>query len=228
MSKRKFRKQKSSNADRSSKNIPLDEETFSHRFARALVKPDIRHGSIAFQLLEKYKHDDCVEPPTLSDFTDAYVERGKQAVAGDLAFASQMLAQQAATLDVIFTQMALRMSMTLGKNMPATETYARIALRAQSNSRATLEALAKLHQPREQTVRHVHVNEGGQAVIANQFHHHPAGGNQNEPCVEQPLTTGAGATGASPALSRPNSIGPALPVASHKRGQTLSDARRQG
>lgn len=33
--------------------------------------------------------------------------------------------------------------------------------------RATLEALAKLDQPREQTVRHVHVdNRGGQAVIA--------------------------------------------------------------
>lgn len=38
--------------------------------------------------------------------------------------------------------------------------------------RATLEALAKLHQPREQTVKHVHVNEGGRAIVADQIHQH--------------------------------------------------------
>lgn len=39
----------------------------------------------------------------------------------------------------------------------------------------TLEALAKLHHPRKRTVRHVHVNEGGQAVIVDKFHHHTGG-----------------------------------------------------
>lgn len=68
----------------------------------------------------------------------------------------------------------------------ATETYARIAMKAQAQSRATLETLAKLHQPREQTVRHVHVNDGGQAVIADQLHHHggaaKCGSKQTIPC----------------------------------------------
>ncbi|OYU35259.1 MAG: hypothetical protein CFE35_09710 [Novosphingobium sp. PASSN1] len=42
--------------------------------------------------------------------------------------------------------------------------YMRLALKAQAACRSTLEALARLHQPREQTVKHVHVSEGGQAV----------------------------------------------------------------
>ena len=41
-------------------------------------------------------------------------------------------------------------------------------MKAQSNCRTTLEALAKLHQPREQTVRHIHVNDGGKAIVADQ------------------------------------------------------------
>ncbi len=51
----------------------------------------------------------------------------------------------------------------------------RLALKVKANSRATLETLAKLHQPREQTVRHVHVNEGGQAVVADNFHNYAGG-----------------------------------------------------
>jgi hypothetical protein len=38
-----------------------------------------------------------------------------------------------------------------------------------------LEALAKLHQPREQTVKHVHVNEGGQTVVTDHFRHQQPG-----------------------------------------------------
>lgn len=60
--------------------------------------------------------------------------------------------------------------MNLGEYPQAMERYTRLALKAQGNCRATLEALAKLHQPREQTVKHVHVNEGGQAVVADHFH----------------------------------------------------------
>ena len=50
--------------------------------------------------------------------------------------------------------------------------------------------LARLHQPREQTVRHVHVSEGGQAVIADQFHHH-GGSGENAKSVKQSHATGA-------------------------------------
>lgn len=107
--------------------------------------------------------------PGAGDYADAVQERANSAADGDLAFASRMLAAQAVTLDTIFTEMARRMALNMGEYLGATETYGRIAMKAQAQSRATLEALAKLHQPREQTVRHVHVNEGGQAAAANQI-----------------------------------------------------------
>jgi hypothetical protein len=38
-----------------------------------------------------------------------------------------------------------------------------------------LDTLAKLRQPREQTMRHVRVKEGGRAIVADEFHKHAGG-----------------------------------------------------
>lgn len=111
----------------------------------------------------------------------------------------------------------------MGDYINATERYGRLALKAQSNCRSTLETLAKLHQPREQTVRHVHVNEGGQAVIADQFHHHD-GGIKNAESDEQSHTTGA--TGQSPAMLGADPFGNGVPIPGGEREAALSDARR--
>lgn len=141
---------------------------------------------------------------------------------------SRMPAEQAITLDMIFSEMAQRMASNIGEYLLAMEIYSRIALKAQANSRATLEALAKLHQPREQTVRHVHVNEGGQAVIADEFHHHQTGGLENGESIEQPHATGTGAAGAGPALPCPDPIGEGLPIPSGEGWEAVPDARREG
>lgn len=166
-------------------------------------------------------------PLGAGDYADAIDARSEAAANGDIAFASKMLTAQAITLDNIFTELARRMAANMGEYLSATETYARIALKAQTQSRAALEALAKLHQPREQTVRHVHVNEGGQAVIADEFHSH-TGGHRNAESTEQPLTPGTGAAGSGTALPCPDPLGPALPVTSGEGKQTVQDARRQG
>ena len=105
--------------------------------------------------------------PGFGDYAAAFREKEVESERGDLRTASRILAAQAVTLDLIFTKMARHMAVNMGEFLAPTETYARIALKAQAQSRATLEALAKLHKPREQTVCHVHVNEGGQAVIAD-------------------------------------------------------------
>ena len=105
----------------------------------------------------------------------------------------------------------------MSEYLDAAERYGRLAMKAQGNCRATLEALAKLHQPREQTVRHVHVNEGGQAVVADQFHHH-LGASENGKSVKQSDATGA--AGVCAALPRPDAQGDGLPVASRERQTT--------
>lgn len=193
--------------------------------ARAMIAPDFHHGQAAAQLFHAQLKDSGFAPG-LGDYADAVTGYADKAAKGDMAFASRMLAAQAVTLDSIFAEMARRMALNMGEYLGATETYARIAMKAQAGSRQAIETLAKLHQPREQTVRHVHVNEGGQAVIADEFHHH-TGGRENGQSGGQPHATGTGDPGASPALPCPDPIGPAVPIPCGEGKSPLPDARRQ-
>jgi hypothetical protein len=191
--------------------------------AHAFLSPDTRHAVAVMQVLKP--HFGKVEgAPGIGDYAEAIRARGDSATKGQLAFVSNSLAAQAVTLDTIFTEMARRMALNMGDYLGATETYARIALRAQAQSRATLETLAKLHQPREQTVRHVHVNEGGQAVIADQFHHHEGGSGENGKSVKQSDATGPSC--GSAALPCPDALGNGMPVPSRQRQAQMQDARR--
>ena len=159
----------------------------------------------------------------LMDLADLIDRRAEFAASGNLGFASAMLAAQATTLDTMFTELARRSALNLGQYIEAGERYARLAFKAQANCRATLEALAKLHQPREQTVRHVHVNEGGHAIVADNFHHH-TGGAANAENAEQSHATGG--AGGSPALPCQDALGDIMPGAGGSRPTTMSDARR--
>lgn len=165
--------------------------------AKDLLEPAVRHGHLASRLHKALlRGTDNNESPDLSNFYVGLLLETKKAEAGDVSIASRLLVAQAISLDSIFTEMARRASYNMREYPQAMEIFMRLALKAQAGSRATLAELAKLHQPREQTVRHVHVNEGGQAVIANQFHHHPGG--QDAESGEQPHAIKTGAAGKLP------------------------------
>jgi hypothetical protein len=201
--------------------VPQKEDEREHlATARAVIAPDFRHGVTVAQIMKPQMGTSDFAPGA-GDYADAIQERADAAAKGDLAFASRMLAAQAMTLDTIFSEMARRMALNMSEYLGATETYGRIAMRAQAQSRATLEALAKLHQPREQTVKHVHVNEGGQAVVADHFH---AGGEENGKTIEQSHATGSAPR--SPALPGPDPLGNGMPIPSRERETALQDARR--
>ena len=102
------------------------------------------------------------------------------------------------------------------------ERFALLALKTQGNCRATLETLAKLHQPREQMVRHVHVNEGGRAVVADQFHHNTRG-SENGETLKQSHATGAPSLGA--ALPCPDPFALGMPIDGWREA-AMTDARR--
>lgn len=152
--------------------------------SRAMVAPYLRHGVIAHAVTKKMFGTLPTGQPQFDDYSTAIKAQAEAAVKGDLTAASEMLASQAVSLDMLFAELARRATTNMGDFPQATERYARLAFKAQSNCRATLEALAKLHQPREQTVRHVHVNEGGQAIVADQFHQH-TGGAENAKTIKQ-------------------------------------------
>lgn len=201
------------------------DETGAQAMARKLLDPAFKNAAASAGFLDKMLGG--VEKPGVTDYADNLIAKADKAASGDLAMASRMLATQAVTLDAMFAELARRCAMNMGDYINASERYGRLALKAQSNCRATLEALAKLHQPREQTVRHVHVNEGGQAVIADQFYHH-AGGHRNAESAEQPHAARTGAAGSGPAMLGHDEAGNGLPVPGNQGREAMPDARRQG
>ncbi len=191
---------------------------------RVQHEPTLRHAHITQEFAASFMQYNG-GAPTLVDHMAVMGAALDRAESGDPGLASRTLAAQAVSLDAIFTELARRASVCTLNHPEAADRFMRLALKAQSNSRATLEALVKMHQPREQTVRHVHVNEGGQAVIADQFHHH-AGGQENGFIAEQPHTTGTGAVGDGSALLGLDAQGDALPVPGDQGGEAMSHARR--
>lgn len=112
----------------------------------------------------------------------------------------------------------------MGQDIGATESCMRLGLKAQAQCRATIEALDSLTSRRVQTVKHVHVNEGGQAIVAAQFHQH-TGGKENGNSAEQPHA--AGTAGESPALPSPDALGQAVPIPGGERQSPVLNARWQ-
>jgi len=161
------------------------------------------------------------------DTTELYLsldEKLKAAGAGDLSHQKAILAAQADALNSIFTEMARRSAANMGQYIGATESYMRLGLKAQAQCRATIEALDSLTSGRVQTVKHVHVNDGGQAIVADQFHQH-TGGKENGQSAEQPHATGP--AGESPALPSPDALGQAVPIPGIEGQSPVPHARRQ-
>lgn len=192
--------------------------------ARVMVSPWVRHGSLGHAVTAK-AFGTLPGDPQFDEFAKAMKAKAKAANEGDLRIATELLIAQALSLDSMFAELARRSTVNFGDYPLAAERYARLAFRAQANSRAAIEALAKLHQPREQTVRHVHVNEGGQAVIADSIHHH-GGGKENAESNEQPHATKAAGT-STPLLGQ-DAQGDGLPISSGEGQPAMPDARRQG
>lgn len=82
------------------------------------------------------------------DHLDALQAQIKQTQQGDLSGVEAMLVTQAHALDAIFTGLATQASEYAEKYPRATDTYLRLALKAQAQCRATLEALAEIKNPR--------------------------------------------------------------------------------
>lgn len=197
------------------------EETGAQAMARKLLDPAFKNAAASAGFLDKMLGG--IEKPGVTDYADDMIAKAGKAASGDLAMASRILATQAVTLDAMFAELARRCAMNMGDYINASERYGRLALKAQSNCRTTLAALAKLHQPREQTVRHVHVNEGGQAVVADHFHNH-TGAAENGKSVKQSNATGT--AGASASLPCPDAGGNGVPISSGEGQAAMQDARR--
>lgn len=189
--------------------------------ARQLAEVALDPAAHALTVTEKFNRGGFGE----RGLTESYAvlsEQLKEARDSDLSHYRSLLAGQAIALNSIFTELSRRAALNMREFLPATETYMRLALKAQAQSRATIEALERLLNGREQTVRHVHVdNRGGQAVIAENVHNR---GEGNGKTGDQSHATGA--VGECAALPGAHPQGNGMPVPGGQREEPLQDARR--
>ena len=73
---------------------------------------------------------------SLTELVASLRDQGEAVNRGDLAAAERMLSAQAVALNAVFSEMARRAALNMGTNLGATEAYMRLALKAQSQSRA--------------------------------------------------------------------------------------------
>lgn len=101
---------------------------------------------------------------TLTDMVESLQEQGQAVNRGDLSIAERMLNSQTVALNAIFGEMARRAALNMGQHLGATETYLRLALKAQSQCRATLETLAVIKNPPMVFTKQMNVANGPQQV----------------------------------------------------------------
>lgn len=196
-------------------------ESNEQTYARVTLDPVIRHACNAMNYASQVFGK--TGQPSIMESAEALQDIVAKAEAGDLQMVSRLLASQAYSLDTMFSELSRRSLINMGEYIDASERYMRLALKAQTACRSTLEALARLHQPREQIVKHVNVNRGGQAVVADQFHQH-RGEGKNEKSDEQSHATGA--TGESSQMFGKDTEGNGVPITGRKGAKKMSNARR--
>ena len=89
---------------------------------------------------------------------------GRAVKAGDLAGVEAVLAAQVVALNMIFGELARRAAMNMGKHLDAMDRYLRLAMKAQSQCRATAETLAVMKQGPAVYARQANIAHGPQQV----------------------------------------------------------------
>jgi hypothetical protein len=93
--------------------------------------------------------------------------QGESVNSGDLSTLERTLTAQALSLNAIFGELARIAHCNLFKVPDVAERYLRLALKAQGQSRATVETLATIKNPPVVFARQANINNGGQQQVNN-------------------------------------------------------------
>lgn len=197
-----------------------DDEKIGRTLARVTLDPQTRHAGLAMSFGSQMFGDRL--KPEIAESSAVMGEEIGRALKGDLSLATRIHTSQAISLDALFTEMARRSGNNMGQYPEAAERYMRLALKAQAACRSTLDALARLHQPREQTVKHVHLNRGAQAIVAEHFHQNTGGGENGKSTEQSHATVSLGQRAALPSS---DALGHSVPIPGGERQAKVPDAR---
>jgi hypothetical protein len=130
--------------------------------AELVTAGDVTNAATALHFVHGYMGE-----LSLTHMVKSLKDCGELVNAGDMKAAERMLNGQAIALNAIFAEMARRAHMNMGSHLGATESYLRLALKAQSQSRATLETLAAIKNPPVVYAKQANINNGGQQQVNN-------------------------------------------------------------
>ena len=117
----------------------------------------------------------------LKDMVMALQSQVDEVQRGDVKCAESMLVSQCVTLNAIFAEMARRAALNMNDNIQATESYMRMALKAQNQARSTLETLFALKNPTLVIAKQANFTTGHQQVNNVMHIDARAGEIQNQP-----------------------------------------------
>jgi hypothetical protein len=100
----------------------------------------------------------------LKDMVMALQSQVDEVQKGDMGHMESMLVSQCVTLNSIFAEMARRAALNMNNNLHATESYMRMALKAQNQARSTLETLFALKNPPLVIAKQANFSTGHQQV----------------------------------------------------------------
>ena len=130
------------NKDSSKTAQPKKQEKLDKATLQYLTSPELSNGVVMERMVGK-----LVTDLTLTDFIEANVKRGKAVNDGDLSEVERMLVGQAHALQAMFMSLLNRAQSQ--EYLKQYSTYMGLALKAQAQSRATIQALTELKYPRQ-------------------------------------------------------------------------------
>jgi hypothetical protein len=148
------------------------DETKADALARKVIMPSVT-GAVTMQAFKKNFGE--IDLMSLIEATQVQIQAVQD---GDMNRAEAMLITQAHTLDAIFNTLARRA--ITSELMPHLEAYLRLALKSQSQCRATLETLAAIKNP-QPTAFIKQQNIGVNQQVNNDAAPHAHGKIKNQP-----------------------------------------------
>lgn len=100
----------------------------------------------------------------LTECFEAIQDSAARVNRGDLAGLESVLVAQSVALDKIFNELARRAAQNMGEFLDATDRYMRLALKAQSQCRATVETLATIKNPPVVFAKQANIANGPQQI----------------------------------------------------------------
>jgi len=119
-----------------------NEEEKAALTAQTYLRPSVLS---AVTIKEYYQNDDDLKIYALIDELSKQIDRVNK---GDMGRPEAMLMAQAHTLDSLFVELVNRSRLNMGEYFNAADKYMRLALKAQSQCRTTLETLSEIKNPK--------------------------------------------------------------------------------